>query len=68
MGPTAVSTSPFADPLWYTRKDSPYYNESHVRLRREVRDYVDRHIAPFCHEWESQGSVPVEVRNSRILI
>lgn len=59
---SSVSTVPFADPLWLNRYYSPYYNESHRRLQKEVREYVDTHIAPFCEEWEKQGFVPPEVR------
>lgn len=58
---SSVSKTPFADPLWLNRYYSPYYNESHRRLQREVREYVDTHIAPFCEEWEKQGFVPQEV-------
>jgi alkylation response protein AidB-like acyl-CoA dehydrogenase len=54
------SKTPFADPLWLTRGLSPYYNESHKRLQKEVRDYVDTHITPNCDEWESNGVVPEE--------
>lgn len=52
---------PFAEPLWHSRKVSPYYRESHVRLQQEVRRYVDERILPFCEQWERQGSVPAEV-------
>lgn len=57
----SVSTTPFADPLYLNRYYSPYYNESHRRLQKEVREYVDTHILPFCEEWEKQGFVPPEV-------
>lgn len=56
-----ISSSPYADPVWYTRTSSPYYDKSHTRLRDEVRYYVDTHITPFCGEWESNGSIPAEV-------
>ncbi|KAH7063488.1 acyl-CoA dehydrogenase/oxidase [Macrophomina phaseolina] len=52
---------PFADPIWHSRSASPYYTDSHRKLQREVREYVDTHIAPFAQEWEAQGSVPHEV-------
>ncbi|OJJ94675.1 hypothetical protein ASPACDRAFT_37519 [Aspergillus aculeatus ATCC 16872] len=57
--------TPFADPLWLTRSltNSPYYTPSHHHLQREVRDYVDTHIAPFCEEWEARGFVPPEVQH-----
>ncbi|GIC84206.1 acyl-CoA dehydrogenase family protein [Aspergillus udagawae] len=59
---STASNTPFADPLWLNRIYSPYYTASHRRLQREVREYVDTHIAPFCEEWEQQGSVPIEVQ------
>ncbi|RHZ58386.1 acyl-CoA dehydrogenase family protein [Aspergillus thermomutatus] len=59
---STTSNTPFADPLWLNRTYSPYYTPSHRRLQREVREYVDTHISPFCEEWEQQGSVPIEVK------
>jgi hypothetical protein len=59
---TSFSTTPFADPLWLNRGFSPYYTDSHRRLQKEVREYVDTYIAPFCEEWEKTGVVPQEVR------
>ncbi|KAJ4252785.1 hypothetical protein NW762_010691 [Fusarium torreyae] len=52
--------APFADPLWYSRGQSIYYNDSHLRLRDEVRHYVQTHILPDCHQWEEDGSIPAE--------
>lgn len=60
---TSASPAPFAEPLWYTRGLSPYYNDSHIRLRNALREYVDNHISPFCEEWEKNGAVPAEVCN-----
>lgn len=42
---------PFGDPDWYQRWHTPYYNESHKRLRAEVREWVTNEIEPNCHEW-----------------
>lgn len=53
--------APYDEPLWTTRGYSPYYNESHIRLRRELRDYVGREIIPHAAEWEQAGRVPPEV-------
>jgi hypothetical protein len=61
MAETFGSPLPFADPVWYSRGISPYYNESHRRLRADVRAYVDECIAPFCEQWEREGSIPEEV-------
>ena len=42
---------PFGDPSWYQRWHTPYYTESHRRLRAEVREWVSSEIEPNCHEW-----------------
>jgi hypothetical protein len=42
---------PFGDPSWYQRWHTPYYNESHRRLRAEVREWVSSEIEPNCYEW-----------------
>eukprot|EP01096_Ripella_sp_DP13-Kostka_P010118 TRINITY_DN393_c0_g1_i1.p1 TRINITY_DN393_c0_g1~~TRINITY_DN393_c0_g1_i1.p1 ORF type:complete len:597 (+),score=292.92 TRINITY_DN393_c0_g1_i1:148-1791(+) len=52
---------PFGDPVWYQDWYSPYYNESHRRFRAAVRDFVDREITPFCHEWDEAKAVPREL-------
>lgn len=54
---------PFADPLWISRTISPYHNDSHRKLQKEVREYVDNNLRPYAEEWERQGSVPVEVND-----
>ncbi len=61
MGEKFGSSYPYADPLWYSRGISPYYSESHFRLRADVRNYVDECISPFCEQWEKQGYIPEEV-------
>lgn len=55
---------PFAEPLWHSRCASPYYSESHRRLQKEVRQYVDTKLLPFSEQWERDGSVPAEVRRN----
>lgn len=55
------SVVPFGEPLWYSRGSSPYYNDSHKRLRDSVRAYIEDHIIPHCAEWEAAGHVPKEV-------
>jgi alkylation response protein AidB-like acyl-CoA dehydrogenase len=57
----ASITPLFSDPLYLTRGASPYYKDSHFRLQREVRDYVDTYITPNCEEWENNGKVPNDV-------
>lgn len=55
------STSPFADPPWYNRINSPFYKPSHRKLRDYTRAYIDEYIIPNCEEWEAQGFIPKEV-------
>jgi hypothetical protein len=42
---------PFGEPDWYQRWHSPYYKDSHRRLRAEVREWVSAEIEPNCYEW-----------------
>jgi hypothetical protein len=56
-----MSLAPFADPLWHSRPFGAYYNNSHRKLQKEAREYVDTYLTPFCDEWEKQGAVPPEV-------
>jgi hypothetical protein len=66
---TTNSTSvPFADPLWISRTISPYHNDSHRKLQKEVREYVDTSLRPYAEEWERQGSVPAEVSDQHKLL
>lgn len=63
-----TSQSPYADPPYLSRGISPYYKESHLRLQREARKYVNEQIIPHCEEWERNGSVPAEaIRNHSTL-
>ncbi|OLN84397.1 putative acyl-CoA dehydrogenase YngJ 2 [Colletotrichum chlorophyti] len=55
------SSTPFAEPLWYSRNENVHFTDSHRRLRNAIRDYVDTEIAPFCDKWEADGCIPDEV-------
>ncbi|KAF2692123.1 acyl-CoA dehydrogenase-like protein [Lentithecium fluviatile CBS 122367] len=59
--PSYGSTLPWAEPSWYTGRPSPYYKESHRRLRDAVRKWCDEHIAPYTDEWVEAGAVPPSV-------
>ncbi|KAJ3030670.1 UNVERIFIED_CONTAM: hypothetical protein HDU68_008197 [Siphonaria sp. JEL0065] len=48
----------FTEPAWYSGQPTPYYNDSHRRLRVWIRKLVDEHIVPFVHDWEAAGEVP----------
>lgn len=50
--------APFAEPSWYNALASPYYNDSHRRVRDYARAYLEEHVVPHAHEWEEQGHVP----------
>ncbi|CAO3683335.1 unnamed protein product [Umbelopsis vinacea] len=52
-----VSPVAFGDPMWHTH-DTPYYNETHRALRRDVRAFVDKEITPYCHEWDEAKQLP----------
>ncbi|KAG0167792.1 hypothetical protein DFQ28_002891 [Apophysomyces sp. BC1034] len=49
---------PYGDPTWYQDWNSPYYNASHIELRKIVREFVDKEITPFCHEWSEAKAIP----------
>ncbi|KAG7141038.1 Acyl-CoA dehydrogenase AFT10-1 like protein [Verticillium longisporum] len=55
------SLIPFADPSWYQSFHSPYYNETHVALRNEVRKWVDEEIEPFVSEWDEAKLVDPKI-------
>jgi hypothetical protein len=56
-----TSEIPGADPAWHRRHGHPYFKESHYKLQRFVREYVDREIAPNVEEWERNAEVPESV-------
>lgn len=58
MAGTITSNVPFADPSWHKNDLYPYYRDSHRKLQRFIRDYVDREILPNVEQWERQGFVP----------
>jgi len=52
---------PYGDPTWYQEWESPYYNESHRRFRAAVREFCEKNINPFCHEWDEAKKLPKEL-------
>lgn len=63
------SVLPFSEPSWYGAlgHTSPYYKDSHRRLRAFTREYVDSWIED-APEWEEKGQVPAEAyqRHSKL--
>ncbi len=54
--PGDLSLVPYAEPLWLSPPfRSPYYNDSHRRLRRAMREFTDTYITPEAVERESSG-------------
>lgn len=52
---------PFGDPMWYQDWYSPYYNDSHRKVRQFMRDFVEREIMPYTHEWDEAKQMPREI-------
>lgn len=48
---------PFADPSYMQGAPSPYFNETHIALRKEVREFVETYIFPYVDEWDAKGEV-----------
>ncbi|KAJ3104569.1 hypothetical protein HDU97_009081 [Phlyctochytrium planicorne] len=57
-GETFGDLIPFGDPYWYSDWASPYYRESHRRLRSYVRNFVEKEIIPYCFEWDEAKQIP----------
>ena len=53
--------APWAEPAYINDLESPYYDDSHRRLREYVRNFVDEHILPFQLKWEAAGGAPQDV-------
>lgn len=54
--PGNLSHVPYAEPAWLTPQfSSPYYNESHRRLQRAMRQFTDTYIWPEAQEKEVSG-------------
>ncbi|KAI0008097.1 acyl-CoA dehydrogenase NM domain-like protein [Xylariaceae sp. FL0662B] len=54
--PGDLSAVPYAEPLWLTPAyRSPYYNDSHRRLREAARVFTDTYIAPEAQAREADG-------------
>ncbi|KAI6905764.1 acyl-CoA dehydrogenase, partial [Hortaea werneckii] len=63
MMPSSTSfgnLSPWSEPAWCHGIPSPYYNDSHRRLRDAIRAYVDERILPYSLDWEAKGEAPRE--------
>jgi len=52
---------PFGDPAWYQAYNSPYYNDTHKKVRQICREFCDEHIMDNVHDWDEEGKIPDEV-------
>ncbi|KAK4201444.1 acyl-CoA dehydrogenase/oxidase [Triangularia verruculosa] len=53
-----LSTVPYAEPLWLTPQfKSPYFKDSHHRLRKAMRIFTDKYITPEALEKERSGEI-----------
>ncbi|SPN97711.1 related to acyl-coa dehydrogenase, long-chain specific precursor [Cephalotrichum gorgonifer] len=54
--PGDLSPIPYAEPLWLAEPfRSPYYKDSHRRLQKAMREFVDRELLPEATECETTG-------------
>jgi len=60
---TFGNLAPWSEPSWYSALASPYYNESHKKLRNALRTYIDTNIKPYMLEWEEAGEAPAQERH-----
>jgi alkylation response protein AidB-like acyl-CoA dehydrogenase len=57
LQPGDLSPVPYAEPLWLTPTfKSPYYNQSHRKLQRYVRQFVEEHVYAEAQEKEADGT------------
>lgn len=53
-----LNLGPWSEPAWSHGIPSPYYNESHEKLRDALRAYINEHILPYSLDWEAKGEAP----------
>ncbi|CAO3665084.1 unnamed protein product [Umbelopsis vinacea] len=49
---------PYGDPTDCQDWNSPYYNESHYKLRKVLRAFVEKELMPDCHMWSETKEIP----------
>jgi len=53
-----ISKVPFAEPSYWMGHKSPYYNETHEKYRRSIREFYDTVIKPEAASNEESGKYP----------
>ncbi|KAF7722601.1 hypothetical protein EC973_002914 [Apophysomyces ossiformis] len=61
VGSTFGDMVPFGDPMWYQDWYSPYYDDTHRAVRKQVREFVEKEIMPYTHEWDEAKQIPKEM-------
>ncbi len=51
----------YGDPNWYQGWNTPYYKDTHRRFRATVREFVEKEIMPYAHQWDESRSLPKEL-------
>lgn len=52
-----LSTVPYAEPLWLRPQfKNPYYNDSHRRLQKAMREFTEKYVIPEADEKEADGT------------
>ncbi|PGH26494.1 hypothetical protein AJ80_01808 [Polytolypa hystricis UAMH7299] len=53
----SLSPVPYAEPLWLRPEfKNPYYDESHRRLQKAMREFTDKYVTPEAQEKEADGT------------
>ncbi|CAP79111.1 Pc06g01180 [Penicillium rubens Wisconsin 54-1255] len=71
MGATRVETKdfgsqiPYAEPPWLCGLPSPYIRDSHRKLQRAMRDWVEKHLTPW-HLRTSSRTLQTGKKSSRL--
>ncbi len=58
MADPAAAESPFTRVIAFRMPSFPPFGEDHDLLRKSVRDWVQRELAPHRHEWDKAGEWP----------
>uniref|UniRef100_A0A0A9YCV1 Cytochrome b5 n=1 Tax=Lygus hesperus TaxID=30085 RepID=A0A0A9YCV1_LYGHE len=51
-------TVPGSEPSWYLGWNSPYYDDTHIELRKRMREFVESEILPHVHTWDEMKKIP----------
>mmetsp|Transcript_14754 Transcript_14754/g.19357 ORF Transcript_14754/g.19357 Transcript_14754/m.19357 type:complete len:518 (+) Transcript_14754:181-1734(+) len=53
-----ISKVPYGEPMAFQGFESPYYKESHHRMRKAVREFIHEHIRPEAEDGEMSNEPP----------